>query len=124
MTREITLHQAAGDKLNSGLEVFAIDEAGPGGANHAYLITAQQRSIDELLINFQKGGVEEVGGVNGISMEALLAICADRLECFQKGPFPSDYNQVALDCIKTALHAMESRSKNRIERGVEGQLVS
>jgi len=45
------------------------------------------------------------------------------LECFQKGPFPSEYNQTALEHINKALEALKQRTMTRIARGVKDQHV-
>jgi hypothetical protein len=110
-------HEIAG--LNTELVVQSIDEIGPGGAYHSYVITGPDNRIVGT-VQFQKGGVKEAGGVNGVSCEALLAICLDRFESFQAGPFASDFNQRSLDAVKEALAAQAERTKDRTERGVEG----
>ena len=70
-------------------------------------------------VNFQKGPVKEAG-VNGCQNEDLLLIVIDRLEHFQDGPFACDENQVALIAARKSLHALQSRTKNRETRNVEG----
>ena len=71
-------------------------------------------------IYFQEGPIKEVG-VNGCSNEDLLAIVADRLECFQKGKFPCVHNAKALACVHAALLHLNDRTMDREKRGVEGQ---
>lgn len=71
-------------------------------------------------IIFQDGPVPEKGH-NGITLECLLVICKDRLEMFQSGKFPCKENAVALDHINIALNSLKSRTKNRLDRGVEGK---
>ena len=83
--REIVSHKVNG--LNEALTITAVDEPGPGGANHEYLIQFDTFDEDghylpeEVEIEFQKGPIREAG-MNGISNEALLAIVADRLQGF------------------------------------------
>lgn len=117
-TRNITHHHEV-EGLNTELIVQSIDEEGPGGAYHSYVITGPNNRILGT-VQFQKGGIKEAGGVNGVSNEVLLAIVTDRLEAFQAGPFNCEANQIALDGCKMALKAMADRTKDRVERGVEG----
>jgi hypothetical protein len=73
-------------------------------------------------INFQDGPINEVG-VNGVMNEDLLTMAVVRLEAFQASPFKCDENQEALEYINKALEALNRRTQNRIERGVEGTHV-
>lgn len=130
--REITTHKA-GDYPQ---ELFAGDELGPGGAPHFYGWRNQpirdnqgtMPALHWLMTNpltqggilFQSGGVPE-NGTNGVTIELLLAICADRLECFQAGPYPSPWNERALEAIRVALYMLHSRTRERQARGVEGK---
>lgn len=122
--REITTHKCS--DLNEAISVTAFDEPGPGGANHDYEILAigfrvtsppKRRRCE---IHFQKGAVKDVG-LNGISDEALLAIVEDRLKCFQAGEFACDENDLALTCVSWAMDFLKDRTRDRIERGVEGK---
>lgn len=129
--REVTSHKVNG--LNEALKIEVIDEPGPGGANHAYDITGfdtkenpasvdlhgYRRSFARVPIVFQNGPIHETG-VNGISQEALLAIVADRLECFQAGPYACQDNAEALEHVKAAMECLHRRTKERVARGVEG----
>ena len=68
---------------------------------------------------FQNGPIGEAG-VNGITHEALLAVLIDRLRGFQGGPFRSDHNSMVLSHLSAALGALNERTRERQERGVEG----
>ena len=57
---------------------------------------------------------------NGITVEALLTVCLDKLRVHQAGRFPNELNALAIVSIEEALHHLQSRTKNRIERNVEG----
>ena len=107
---------------NNGIHILVADEKGAGGANHEYKILLLDK-IETTNISFQNGTVLE-NGTNGITMEALLAICAHRLEGFQSGNFPSVSNQVALDYINAAIASLQSRTMERINRGVKGLTVA
>jgi hypothetical protein len=119
-TREITSHKCS--DLNENINVFSTDDSGPGGAHHKYNIIVVDRLSPQngfSVIKFQKGAVKDVG-INGISDEALLAIVEDRLECFQAGPFACSPNEGALNHIRAAMDELKTRTRDRIERGVEG----
>jgi hypothetical protein len=114
--REITTHKVNG--LNESLQVVAVDEPGQGNACHVYSIgTDELGTLAEF--GFQDGPINEVG-VNGISNEALLAIVRDRLEGFQSGPYSCESNQLALDGVIGAMESLHTRTKERIDRCVEG----
>ena len=76
-------------------------------------------SVKETLIDFQNGPVKETG-VNGIFVEDLLTIAVARLEYFQSGEFPSELNEQAIKFIKAAHQILNERTRERIERGVDG----
>lgn len=114
--RTITDHIVEGDSANHQLTIGVLDELGQGGANHQYMVSfgdkVERPTISELekilasesgpktsmwpdgsvsightcFIGFQNGPIKEVG-VNGVTQEALIAICIDRLRSFQEGPF-------------------------------------
>lgn len=115
--REITTHKVNG--CNDGLKVAAIDEPGSGGANHVYDITPVLGNAKGVRIDFQNGPLKE-NPPNGLTHEVLLAIVADRLECFQAGKFACDENQEALGLVKAAMAVLKSRTEKRLARGVEG----
>ncbi|WP_330114103.1 hypothetical protein SA496_15660 [Pseudomonas sp. JS3066] len=133
--RELTGHQV--NPANDTLRIQVVDEPGSGGANHAYVIHgANMHSnpsfgvLEELagslgeeedgyFVLFQQGPIPDAG-VNGVTHEVLLAIVIDRLECFQRGPFASAYNEVALTHLLLAQKTLLDRTRERIQRGVEG----
>lgn len=128
MSREITEHQVS--SADRQLQVLVTDEPGGGGANHRYQITGfstrknPSREVGDpmemLSILFHNGPIPE-HGLNGITVEALLAVCADRLRSFQAGPFPSRANEKALQHIEESMHWLQQRTIDRMRRGVEGQ---
>lgn len=109
--------------LHDKITVEAIDQPGPGGANHAYAIGVDHGPDCQFPmifpISFQKGAVNEAG-VNGISDECLLAIVKDRLQGFQRGEFSCRENAIALTKLEECIMWLNKRSADRIERGVEG----
>ena len=130
--RKLTDHKLNG--LNEALEITVRDEPGPGGACHRYDITGfdtdnnpsatapdgYKASFSRAVIVFQHGPIQEVGGVNGISQEALLAIVIDRLRSFQAGPYSCRENAIALTKCEEAMLWMQKRTRDRLARGVEG----
>ena len=107
---------------NDKIVIEVIDEPGSGGANHQYQVRgyeAHDTNADGVLIQFQDGPINEVG-VNGLTHEVLLAIVADRLRSFQKGPFSTRYNALALTHIEEAQNWLNRRTLERMRRGVEG----
>ena len=127
--RELTDHKVNPANEMDVLTVRVMDEPGSGGACHAYLSsgfdnTSNPSDPDDqdpgtCLVLFQNGPPTEVG-VNGVTLEALLAILCDRLRGFQSGPYACDDNAEALACMEQAQTALQRRTKARMERGVEG----
>ncbi|MFM0263306.1 hypothetical protein [Paraburkholderia sediminicola] len=117
--RSITDHIV--NPVNDQLKIEVIDEPGSGGANHLYEVTGYcgQSGHEGVLIEFQNGPINEAG-INGLTQEVLLAIVADRLRCFQAGPFACKANACALTKIEEAQHWLQQRTLERMRRGVEG----
>ena len=118
--RELTAHKV--NPVNDRIKVTVMDEPGAGGAHHVYKMQYDQEHdiyYASQMLAFQNGPIAEVG-VNGITQEILLNIVADRLDCFQKGPYACDANAEALDHIQTALEILKNRTRERMNRGVEG----
>lgn len=114
------------EKLN---RVFAVDEAGNGGANHCYLIQYELYPVGEPMIvvpvteiQFQNGARKEENSIHGVLDTDLLEIVRDRLKAFQTGPFSSRENACALTHIEEALMWMNRRVEDRIERNVLGTM--
>jgi hypothetical protein len=124
IVRKITSHRVGG--LNEDLAIHVLDEPGSGGACHQYTIGCclnpgtDEGGVNFMCdINFQNGPLKEAG-INGISNEALLAIVIDRLQGFQSGQYASRENAIALTKAQESLHWLQHRTRERLERGVEG----
>lgn len=124
--RELTDHKLNG--ANEAQLITVLDEPGAGGACHKYKIELRvpYNSPNKLVadavkleINFQNGPVAEAG-FNGVTQEALLAIVIDRLRSFQAGPFACSENEQGLIHAQAALLWLHHRTKQRLQRGVEG----
>lgn len=102
--------------------VDALDEPGAGNACHQYRVESVDPSGEGYAstIDFQHGPVLE-SGANGLHNEQLLAIVIHRLQGFQFGDFRCRENALALTKCQEALMWLESRTKDRRQRGVEGQ---
>ena len=122
MSRRIQTHEVNG--LNEALTLLVMDEPGHGNACHHYRIEYAENgpACSAQEVKFQNGPIKE-HGVNGISGEVLLAIVRDRLECFQAGQYACETNQRALEHVVAAMDALASRTRERVERGVEGTHV-
>jgi len=98
-----------------------LDDPDPnaGNACHHYVIQFGG-PFDVCDVQFQHGprGIE--GSIPGVFDDALLAICEDRLHCFQEGAFSCDENQNALDHIRKAREALADRVANRQAKNVLG----
>lgn len=123
--RLLTGHQV--NPANDTLTIEVMDDPGPGGACHDYMISGFKIHDDEeaepyeaaLLLAFQNGPINEVG-VNGITHEALIAILIDRLEAFQAGPYACRENALALTKLQEAQMWLHKRTRDRMARNVEG----
>ena len=115
------------EKLN---DVWSVDEEGPGGAHHRYVICKHgevdwqvgNNSVGMLEdIKLQCGPRKEEGSQHGVIDGDLLEIVRDRLKSFQAGPFASEYNTKALEYVEEALMWLKRRVEDRIERNVLGK---
>lgn len=115
-----TLNDHQVNPANDTLTITVTDEPGAGGANHEYAISGIPNET-ATVIRFQNGPINADGnGVNGLTHEVLLAIVADRLRSFQKGPYACKANACALTHIEEAQHWLQQRTLERMRRGVEG----
>lgn len=127
-----TINEHKVNPANDRLQIDVLDQPGAGGANHAYRVSGfalaanpsagdgqTHNAATETTIYFQNGPINEVG-VNGITQEVLLAICADRLRALQAGPYACRENALALTKIEEAQHWLHHRTLARMARGVEG----
>lgn len=113
------------EKLNS---VYAVDEVGPGGANHKYAIVPTDQEEERLIVSYeplaeiqlQCGPRKDEDSIHGVIDTDLLEIVRDRLKSFQAGPYSSRENACALTHIEEALMWMNRRVEDRIERNVLG----
>ena len=126
MTEGRTLNGHKVDPATDDLDIVVMDGAGDGGASHRYLVVGfdwlpppDESSLGCVDIRFQNGPIAEKG-VNGLTQEILLEICADRLRGFQSGAFACRENAIALTKIEEAQMWLQKRTRARMGRGVEG----
>lgn len=118
--REVTTHHV-GDETNVRIfqsSTSAATACGFGGPHHYSVVTAKPGSdaleVDQALgvIRFQHGRPDSVGR-NGVTIEALIAICHDRLKMFQSGPYENAYNETAIMHLERAIEALKDRTRER-----------
>jgi hypothetical protein len=108
-----------------GFVSLSADEPDENGSSHEYIMSWREPDEEggfflvENVVLFQRGPIIEVG-VNGVTLEDLLAIVIDRLEHFQAGPLACSHNAEALKFSQLALEWMKLRTAARKARGVEG----
>jgi len=99
------------------------DDRDPENGNSSHLYLASVAGVEDaencLEIEFQHGPVKEVG-INGATNEVLIEIVMDRLAGFQTGKFACLANANALHSLEDALRHLQSRTADRVSRGVEG----
>ena len=127
MYRRITSHVV--NPVNDLITINVLGEPGAGGAHHHYEVEIPlpegydpAKFMTPTTILFQNGPIAEAG-VNGLTQEVLIAICIDRLQCFQKGPYACRENAIALTHLEDAQMWLQKRTRDRMMRGVEGTHV-
>lgn len=111
---KVTSHQV--DPTNADIKITATDD------QVEYLIepsNAGHMGLAAMTVNFQRGNPTEAG-FNGLTVEALLAITADRIDALNKGEFRCRENSLAITHIEEAMNWLMARSHKRIQRGVYG----
>ncbi len=115
--REITSHKVNG--CNEAILIEAGDKTTVGGAPAAYWITLppeKKASIGGDGVSATSFSVQ----FQDVTIESLIAICVDRLQCFQRGEYSCRENAIALTHLEDAMHWLGHRTRSRVDRGVEG----
>lgn len=135
MIRRITTHHTNKCNKNTTLEVsdaMTDPSSDDGGkvAPSVYTLSYLAQDLDwsssasvarQHEIKLQKGPIAPDGqGTNGWTIEALLAIAIDQIECFQRSKFKNEYNTHTLGHLYNALESLSARTRDRELRGVEG----
>jgi len=122
--REITTHHD-GHGLAESLVIEADELDPPGGmASHSYKVTIGADFPKEVAtIQFQQGPRGEAYSKPGVIDNVLLAIIADRMECFNAGPYSCRENALVLTHVQEAMFWLRHRADTRAKRGVLGKNV-
>lgn len=105
---------------DNNVKVFHDMDGAPG---QEYLVARQDggdRPDILAAISFQNGAPAE-NGVNGVTLESMLAILIHRTQILD-GKFPSEHNKLAIAHMKQALQEFDSRTAERKARGVVGRM--
>lgn len=115
-------------KENKHAKIIVMDEFNRGVHENQPCVNYEIRPLhkgeeiyypDRTVIKFQNGAIGG-SGTNGCHNEDLLHIVVDRLECFQEGNFACIENERALSSLRDCIGHLNSRTKEREDRGVEG----
>lgn len=136
--QSVTAHH--GNFLNDKIQITALGEPGRGGAYTEYEIaplvpvvldpgTQMKLGVscryvpngNTVILKFQDCDPREM--ILGLTQESLLAVLIHRQLGFCNGPFQCEENKAVLDLLTDALNMLKRRTKERTERGVEGQAV-
>lgn len=117
MPRAIKTHHD-GFGLNESIELTAVDEPGPGGANHYYEARIDGKLV--CVVQFQRGPRLEPSSDPGVTDTLLLAIVADRMASLNAGEFSCRENALVRTKVEEAMLWLYHRAKERMQRGVLG----
>lgn len=122
--KEITSHRD-GYALNDSIKIRAIDDKGPGGAHHHYLLIldppdGETKPLLGANIRFQCGPRDEPGSKPGVTSAAIMAVLIDHLQEFL-GEFPSRETAITITKLQEALFWERHRADLRAARGVLGK---
>lgn len=67
----------------------------------------------------QRGPVKEGGGINGCQIDDMITFALGTLQTFNK-KFPCRENSLAITKLEEALHWLDHRKRDRVDRRVEG----
>lgn len=107
------------DNMN---RVFYLDEKGPGGGYHRYLVKNARTGYLLADIVFQKGPRKDPKSVQGVLDTDLLEIVRHRLTAFWEGDMSTILTKDALYCVESALEVLNARTMGRKKRGVLGTM--
>lgn len=116
---EITNRIQQEDNMN---RVFYLDEKGPGGGYHRYLVENGRTGYLLADIVFQKGPRMDPKSVQGVLDTDLLEIVRHRLTAFLEGDMSTILTKDALYCVESALELLNARTMGRKKRGVLGTM--
>lgn len=125
VSSEITEHGVSPVALLTTTYAITTHDDKTGSSCHLYKSLLHDRYgniVGDARVQFHKGAFSALGGIpNGIADTTLLSILVHRWELFQAGAFPSEENAKAIELVKAAIECLNARTRDRIERGVEGE---
>jgi len=83
-----------------------------------YQYVSVDQPANKITFKIQMGAIKEVGE-NGCQVDNLISIARDIVSGLNTR-FPCRENALVITKLEEALHWLEHRTKNRIDRGVEG----
>lgn len=116
---EITDRVQKEDNMN---KVYFIDEKGPGGGYHDYMIVNGRTGYLLADITFQKWPRMAQESVQGVLDTDLLEIVRHRLSAFCEGEMADERTKAALGYVVRALVELKERTEDRKRRGVLGTM--
>lgn len=114
MPREISSH------IVSGVDELVKIKAEDAPGLYSIIAEAGAAGVYAVKLKFQEGPASE--SVNGLTTESLIAVALDRLMVHQRGDLPCRENQEALSHLQQAMAALNRRTRDRADRGVEGTM--
>lgn len=78
-----------------------------------------RNDVNSISFTIQNGPIKEKG-VNGCQVDTLIHAAKTIIEGLNK-KFPCRENSLAITKLEESLHWLEARTKNRVQRGVEGK---
>ena len=103
-------------------KVYFIDEKGPGGGYHDYMVLNGRTGFLLADVVFQKGPRKDENSVQGVLDTDLLEIVRHRMRAFCEGEMADQYTEEALCFVEYALEALKKRTEDRKRRGVLGTM--
>lgn len=107
------------DNMN---KVFFIDEKGPGGGYHEYIVINERTNVVLATLCFQKGPRLAKNSVQGVLDTDVLEIARHRLKAFVYVNMNDENTRNALMCVEGALGFLRRRTEDRKNRGVLGTM--
>ena len=115
MYKEITNRIQQEDNMN---KIYYLDEKGPGGGYHDYMIVNARTEYLLADVIFQKGPRKDENAIQGVLDTDLLEIVRHRFTEFNS----DEYTRKALALIEGALMYLNLRKEDRKKRGVLGTM--